>query len=165
MKAEEKECAFQYGKILLYEDFKTFMRDSDNKAELFLMIANSISHIKDAPTSIIVTVNEKVISNGFDIDFENIMPCNQEKAGTRLILHVFDGCRKGYKKLTIVSSDTDIVVIALYHFYDLDVNELWIEYGVGQHKRWLPIHEYGNRYCDQPVGAKGLRALFIDKIF
>ena len=26
---------------------------------------------------------------------------------------------------------------ALYHFYDLDVNELWTEYGAGQHERWL----------------------------
>ena len=43
----------------LCEDFKTFMRDSDNKAKLFLMIANSISQIKDVLTSIIATVNEK----------------------------------------------------------------------------------------------------------
>ena len=43
-------------------DFKTFMRDSDNKTEMFLMIANSISQIRDVPTSIIATVNEKVIS-------------------------------------------------------------------------------------------------------
>ena len=70
------------------------------------------------------------------------MPCNQEEADARLILHVFNGCRKGYKKLTIVGSDTDTVVIALYYFYDLDVNELWTEYDVGQHKSWLPIHEY-----------------------
>ena len=34
-----------------------------------------------------------------------------------------------------------IVVIALYLFYNLDVNEIWVEYGVGQHKRWLTIHE------------------------
>ena len=44
--------------------------------------------------------------------------------------------------MTIVGSDTDIAVIGLYHFYDFDVNELWIECTVGQHKRWLPIHEY-----------------------
>ena len=30
------------------------------------MIANSICQIKDVPTSIIATVNEKVIANGFD---------------------------------------------------------------------------------------------------
>ena len=48
------------------------MRDSDNKAELFLMIANFVSQIREVPTSIIATVNEKMISNGFDIDFGNI---------------------------------------------------------------------------------------------
>ena len=49
-------------------DLKTFMRDSYNKAELFLMIANCISQIRDVPTFIIATINEKEISNGFDID-------------------------------------------------------------------------------------------------
>ena len=76
-----------------------------------------------------------MISNSFDINFEDIMPCNQEEADTRLIFHVFDGCRNSHKKLTIVGSTTDIAVIAFYHFYDLDANELWVAYGVGQHKR------------------------------
>ena len=51
-------------------------------------------------------------------------------------------CRKGYKKLTILCSDTEIAVFALYHLYGLDVNELWMEYIAGQRKRWLPTHEY-----------------------
>ena len=63
----------------LSEDSKTFMRDSDNKAELLLMIANSMSQIWDVPTSIIATVNEKVISNCFDIDFENIMQLRRSR--------------------------------------------------------------------------------------
>ena len=48
------------------------MKDSDNKAELFLMIPNSVSQIRDVPKSIIAIVNEKDISNDFDIEFENI---------------------------------------------------------------------------------------------
>ena len=99
------------------------------------MIGNSVSQIRVVPTSIIATVNEKVISNSFDINFKDIMPCNQEEADTRLVFYVFDGCNNSHKKLTIVGSDTDIAVIAFYHFYDLDVNELWVVYGVGQHKR------------------------------
>ena len=70
------------------------------------------------------------------------MSCNQEEADIRLILHFFDRCRKGHKKLIIVGSNKDIVVISLYHFYDLDVNELWAEYSIGQHKSKLPIHKY-----------------------
>ena len=45
--------------------------------------------------------------------------------------------------------DTDVVVIALFHFYDLDLEELRIEIGVGQHKRWLPIHIYANRLGEE----------------
>ena len=53
--------------------------DSKNKAELLLMIANSMSQIWDVPTSLIATVNEKVISNCFDIDFENIMQLRRSR--------------------------------------------------------------------------------------
>ena len=45
----------------LREDLKTFMTDSYNKAKLFLMIANSISQIRDVPTSIIATVKRKFL--------------------------------------------------------------------------------------------------------
>lgn len=55
------------------------------------------------------------------------MPCNQEKADTRL---------KGFEKVRIILVDTDVVVvvvviIALYHYFDLQVGELWVESGVG----------------------------------
>ena len=113
------------------------------------MIGNSVSQIRVVPTSIIATVNEKVISNSFDINFKDIMPCNQEEADTRLVFYVFDGCNNSHKKLTIVGSDTDIAVVAFYHFYDLDVNELWVVYGVGQHKRQLPIHEYAKSFGEE----------------
>ena len=82
-----------------------------------------------------------MISSAFDIGFEDIMPYNQE-ADAGSILYFFDGYRKGHKKLTIVVSDTDIVLFALYLFSGLDVNEPWVEYSVCQHKRWLPIHDY-----------------------
>ena len=38
-------------------------------------------------------------------------------------------CKNGLKKLMIVIIDTDVVIIALYAFWDLDVDELWIEFG------------------------------------
>ena len=42
----------------------------------------------------------------------------------------------------IVVNDADVVVISLHAFFDLGINELWIEYGSGKHQRWLPIHTY-----------------------
>ena len=38
-------------------DFKKFMKDSNNKVELFLVIANSVRQIRNVPRSIIATVN------------------------------------------------------------------------------------------------------------
>ena len=75
------------------------MGDSDNKAELFLMITSSISQIRDVPTSFIATIKGKVISNGLDIDFEDIMPCNQEESDTRFILHIFNRFKKARQKI------------------------------------------------------------------
>ena len=41
----------------LLGDFKLFMRDIESKVELFLMITNSVSQVREVPTSIIATVN------------------------------------------------------------------------------------------------------------
>ena len=42
----------------------------------------------------------------------------------------------------IIGNYTDIVVIILYIFCDLKIDQLWIEYGCGKNCRWLPIHNY-----------------------
>ena len=59
----------------------------------------------------------------------------------RLLLDVFNACKKGFEKVSIITVDTDVVVIALYHYLDLRIDELWVKFGVGEHKRWLPIHD------------------------
>ena len=46
-----------------------------------------------------------------------------------MFLHAKDMCKNGLKKLIFVIIDTDVVIIALYAFWDLDVDELWIEFG------------------------------------
>ena len=42
--------------------------------------------------------------------------------------------------------DSDVVIIALFVFFKLqrekEIDELWIEFGVGKFKRWIPIHRY-----------------------
>ena len=84
-------------------DFKTFIRDSYSKAELFLVIANSICQIRDVPTSMIATVKKKVISNDFREDF---MPCHQEEADTTLLLTIFYVFSKSGKPRQIVDDSS-----------------------------------------------------------
>ena len=63
--------------------------------------------------------------------FTYLQPYNKEEADGRIFLHV--------RKITIITADTDVVVIACYIFFDLDVDELWIEYGIGKNSRFLFI--------------------------
>ena len=46
-----------------------------------------------------------------------------------MFLHALEMSGLGLKKLLIVTVDTDVVVIALYAFWDLDLEKLWIEFG------------------------------------
>jgi hypothetical protein len=52
-----------------------------------------------------------------------------------------------YTSITIVTVDTDVVVIAISKFSylsQLGLETLWIEYATGKHKKWLPVHTYVN---------------------
>ena len=59
-----------------------------------------------------------------------------------MFIHTNDTAWNGLQRITIVTNVTDIVVIALYTFSALKLNELWIEYGVGKNQRWLPIYQF-----------------------
>ena len=55
-------------------------------------------------------------------------PCKKEEADDRMFLHALEMSRLGLKKLFIVTVDTYVVVIALYAFWDLSLEELWNEF-------------------------------------
>ena len=105
------------------------------------MISDSISSMTSNTTEILCTKRSHVISNTRSLT-DNLQPCSQEEADTRLLLHVRDIASSGLRKIMIIASDTDVVVIALYIFHSLFIEELWIEFGAGKHRRWLPIHRY-----------------------
>jgi hypothetical protein len=64
-----------------------------------------------------------------DIDTENIAPCYHAEADTRMFFHANHAAVTGSKNIIISSSDTDVVVLAIYVFIDLHINELWIAFG------------------------------------
>ena len=105
-----------------------------NKTELFDMISQKSSSL---PTPFVVaTVSEGVGTNQPSLNslHNQLSPCTHEEADTRLILHILNGSSCGFKKISIITVDTDVVVILLYHFFSLDLDELWIEFGVGKSK-------------------------------
>ena len=77
------------------------------------MLAESLITIGTDTTTIIATELENAVSNSFQADICNI---HHEEADTRLYLHAIDASNRGCKKITIITVDTDVVVIALHHF-------------------------------------------------
>ena len=51
--------------------------------------------------------------------------------------------------------DTDVVLIGISLFHDLNVAELWIEFGTGEDKKWLPVHAHTKKIGPQISRAFG----------
>jgi len=124
------------------KDFQKFLREDDNKSELFQMLTDSFVTIQDFV--VVSTKLEHVLSNGLQ-DLQELDPSNHEEADTRIFVHLKDGCFRGYRKLMIITVDTDVVVIALYHFFSFNIDELWIEFGVGKNGRYSTYYIYINK--------------------
>jgi hypothetical protein len=60
---------------------------------------------------------------------------------TKKLTHAKHAAVTGSKNIIISSSDTDVVVLAIYVFIDLHNNELWIAFGKGKDFRWIPVHQ------------------------
>ena len=60
---------------------------------------------------------------------------------TRLLLHAADAARRGYTKVMVRTVDTDVVVIAVAKFQNISLSELWIEFFVDKHLKYLPAHD------------------------
>ena len=111
--------------------FKKILPLNENKNELFQLVSDSL--ISQCNQGTIVCTKDVVTSVAMLT--EHLQPWNQEEAGVRLFIHVNDAARNGLRRITIAANDTDIVVIALYIFSALKLDELWIVTGVGKNQR------------------------------
>ena len=129
----------------IFRKFNQILSIDENKSELNSLIADTTIELCHGVDSVVVmTKGEDVLSN-HGIERRNIEPCAKEEADDRMFLHAMAISRAGHTKLCIISPDNDVVIIALYAFWHLDVDELWVEYGVGKDRRWLPIHTHAHQ--------------------
>ena len=131
-----------------------FLRNDNNKVELFNFLADELMSIGPEYGEVISTKGQNVLCNMSHEDLFNLSPCNQEEADTRLILHVSDAAKCGFTKAMIRTVDTDVVIIAISFFEQLQLSELWISFGVGKHLRYLPIHS-----ISREIGQEKSKAL------
>ena len=49
-------------------------------------------------------------------NLDELFLCNHEEADTCICLHAKNASENGIRKLSIITVDTDVVIVALYHF-------------------------------------------------
>ena len=113
----------------------------DEKEELFLYLAEQLTTMGTDHGEVVSTKHESVVFNNDRTDAPDLSPCTHEEADTRLLLHVADAVRHGYTKVMARTVDTDVVVIAVAKVQCLSLSELWIEFGVGKHLKYLPARD------------------------
>ena len=57
-----------------------------------------------------------------------------------MFVHAADAANRGHNKIIIRAVDTDVVVRAVSEFEQLGVDELWLDFGVGKHRKFIASH-------------------------
>ena len=144
LKSETRERRGSGSRVLvtaatpICRNWRMFLRVNENKDELFQLLASDLEELKSTAKFIVATVNDKSICNR-ELNMENLSPSNHEESDTRIFLHVKNAAEMNHQEISIRTVDTDVVVIAVSLFHELNVDKLWIEFGSGRNKRWLPI--------------------------
>ena len=123
-------------------NWKDFLRVDENKTELFKFLSQQAICLPiDESKVIYATDGRKVLTTMANAVLTNLFPCLHEEADTRLLLHAADAVKKGHRKLYIYTVDTDVVVISIAIFNQINPDELWLVFGTGSHFRYIPVHE------------------------
>ena len=134
-KSSERQVSVE---IDVPKNWNTFLLNDKNKEQLFQLLA---SNIPCTENEVYATKNETVVSNQAH-SFEDVLyPCNHEEADTRMFLHVRHAASLGHKEITLRSADTDVIVIAVSLFNQLDINKLWILKNSGNKTTYIPVHD------------------------
>ena len=127
---------------VLPSKWKDFLRLDENKTELFRFLSHQAIKIPVVDgKSVYATDGTNVLCSLAHNDLGNVVPCSQEEADTRIFLHASDAVSKGYRKVSVRTVDTDIVILAISMFNEMNLEELWLAFGTGSNFRYIPIHE------------------------
>lgn len=82
-----------------------------------------------------------VITNSEYVDISTLAPCSHEEADTGMMVHAAQAIKCGYEKIIIRTVDSDVVILCIALYHKLKIEELWIDFGVGNSQRLVAIHD------------------------
>ena len=124
------------------QKLEVFPRVDSNKTELFYLLAEELV-TETGFKQIVITRDNLAFSNSSELNKTQLAPCNHEEVDTRNFVNIKDLTSQGHEVITVVTVDTDSVVIDISCFDGLAstlLKQLRVEFGAGINKRWIPIH-------------------------
>lgn len=101
---------------------------------------DALVYLSKNQQNILVIMRLEIALPNNESDLQQLLPFNKWEIDDRISLHVMDQFQLGFSRLMTVLVDTGEMVIACFAYWSLSVTELWIEFGKGKDRRWLPIH-------------------------
>lgn len=119
--------------------WQDFLRDPDNKKELFAFLTNEIKHCEfPSYKEVIVTPGDAAVCRGSD---HHIPHCDHEEADTRMVYHMQDAIKNGQTSCLIRTVDTDVIVILTGKYFQFcticPAVDIWVAFGVGRKFNYL----------------------------
>ena len=131
------------GTVVMPRRWDTFLRNSQNIASLFHLMWNCIKSklFLGLKQKKMVTTYTKGIYSSDGIEPATLSPCNHEEGDYRALLHCENMSKAGVNQAMIFTLDINVVVIDTWVFSELNLLELWIEFGKTANRKYIPIHE------------------------
>lgn len=101
---------------------------------------DALVYLSKNQQNILVIMRLEIALPHNESDLQQLLPFNKWEIDDRISLHDMDQFQLGFSRLMTLLVDTGEMVIACFAYWSLSVTELWIEFGKGKDRRWLPIH-------------------------
>ena len=101
---------------------------------------DALVYLSKNQQNILVIMRLEIALPNNESDLQQLLPFNKWEIDDRISLHDMDQFQLGFSRLMTLLVDTGEMVIACFAYWSLSVTELWIEFGKGKDRRWLPIH-------------------------
>ena len=127
------------------EDFRNnFLANNDNKNDLHVYLAEKLLESPPPEKNLVVTYNGSTLTNIEKIiHADEILCCNIEEADQRIIQHLINCAVNGFKKLFVITGDTDVLILLIAALPNILENfqcALVCQFGIGNNIRHYNIN-------------------------
>ena len=119
------------GRKKLPANWPKFLRENDNKTELFHLLSERVTTETFLDKVVITHGDEMLCSEATNVEWPS--PCTHEEANTRMLLHAADGVKQGRQNIVIRT----VVVLAISFARRLGCESLVVAIGTGKSFRYI----------------------------